>query len=207
MDYLSFQYTVNTRSRQLSHKNEALRKIAQVCKTWHSAAVVPLYRNLQISRPESIPLLLRTLKTSKYLQNMIQDLSYIPPKSSKLKWVGKPVKDQHDKLCQICAILPNAVTLHLKLVVQASVPLLTGNANNIRSLHMVTVGGILSSHDMTNLSFPVLETLTLEILPLVSRLYTILAGCPSISDLPSAEFIHIADRLRSFMAAMGCDES
>ncbi len=162
MDYLSFQYTVNTRSRQLSHKNEALRRIAQVCKTWHSAAVVPLYRNLQISRPESIPLLLRTLKTSKYLQNVIQNLSYIPPKSWRLKYVGKPVKDQHDKLCQICAILPNAVTLHLKLVVQASVPLLTGNANNISSLHMVTIGGILSSHDMTNLSFPVLETLTLE---------------------------------------------
>lgn len=161
-DYLSFQYAIEIHSRQRQHKNDPLRRMALVCKAWQFSAIVLLYKDLQVRRQKSIPLLLRTLKKSRTLRNMVQSLLVIPPESVMLKWVNKPMQRLHDQVYELCAILPNTVPLHLKLVEQASIPLLKTNCNNIRSLHMVPTGSVFSSQSMISLSLPVLEALTLE---------------------------------------------
>lgn len=59
-------------------------------------------------------------------------------------------------------MLPYAVPLHLKLVEQASISLLKSNGNHIHSLYIMPVAHVFSSQGIMSLSFPMLETLTIE---------------------------------------------
>ncbi|KLO12845.1 hypothetical protein SCHPADRAFT_890515 [Schizopora paradoxa] len=161
-DYLSLEYAVDIHALRLCHKNDPLRRMALVCKTWHSSTVILLYRDIQVYQKESIPLLLRTLKKSGTLRQVVRSFAYIPPKSPMLKWVGQPVKELHNQVCEICALLPNVAPLRLKLIEPASAPLLKSSSNNIRLLHIIPVGGVFSPEGVMSLSFPILETLTLE---------------------------------------------
>ncbi|KLO12855.1 hypothetical protein SCHPADRAFT_399026 [Schizopora paradoxa] len=161
-DYLSFQFAVDIQIRQACHRNDPLQRMALVCKMWNPTAVKLLYRDLQVYRQESIPLLLRTLRESYNLRPLIRSYLFIPPESSFLVGMNESVHQLHVEIYGICEILSKSVPLHLKLVESASFSLLTTYRNDIRTLHIVPVGGAFSSEGISSLSLPMLETLTLQ---------------------------------------------
>ncbi len=184
LDYLSLEYLSDVHARGQSHRNDALRRMALVCKVWHSVAVGHLYGNLQISRFASIPLLFRTLKKSPALRNLVRTFTYIPGEGLPLKWWGKSPIQEYGKVARLCTALPNAynkVDLHLKLVEQPSYPLLKSFSSKIRSLHLIS--GVPPSDNLKELAFPQLDSLTLERYRWHHDFSSILLDAPRLSTL------------------------